>query len=43
LKASSTVNSRKTDTYIDANGNKVVEPIFNGSGGSVGGMVGVKK
>ncbi len=33
---------RTSDIYIDANGNKIVEPIFYGSGG-VGGMVGVKK
>lgn len=35
--------ARICDTYIDSNGNKVVEPVFNGSGGSVGGMVGVRK
>ena len=35
--------NRTSDTYIDVNGNKVVEPIFNGGGGSVGGMVGVRK
>ena len=35
--------NRTSDTYVDAHGNKVVEPVFNGSGGSVGGMVGVKK
>ncbi len=34
---------RTTETYIDANGNKVVEPVFNGTGGCVGGMVGIKK
>ena len=34
---------RTSDIYIDTNGNKIVEPIFNGGGGSVGGMVGVKK
>ena len=33
---------RTSDIYVDANGNKVVEPIYNG-GGNVGGMVGVKK
>ncbi len=33
-----------TDTfYIDANGNKVVEPVFNGNGGCIGTRVGVKK
>jgi len=35
--------TRTTDTYIDAQGNKVVEPVFNGSGGCVGTRVGVKK
>lgn len=35
--------NRTSDTYVDVNGNKVVEPIFNGGGGSVGGMVGVRK
>ncbi len=30
-------------TYIDNNGNKVVEPVYNGSGGSVGGNSGVSK
>jgi hypothetical protein len=34
---------KTTDTYIDAQGNKVVEPVFNGSGGSVGSRVSVKK
>lgn len=34
--------TRTTDVYTDANGNKVVEPIFHGNG-CVGGMVGVKK
>lgn len=38
------MNAKRTsDIYVDANGNKVVEPVFNGSGGSVGGMVGIKK
>ncbi len=31
------------ETYIDANGNKVVEPVYNGSGGTVGGTIGVVK
>lgn len=35
--------TRTSDTYIDANGNKVVEPVFNGSGGTAGGMIGIKK
>lgn len=35
--------NRTSETYVDASGNKVVEPVFNGGGGSVGGMVGVKK
>lgn len=34
---------RTSDTYTDSHGNKVVEPIYNGGGGSVGGMVGVRK
>lgn len=34
---------RTADTYIDANGNKVVEPIFNGTGGTAGGIIGIKK
>jgi len=35
--------ARTPDTYVDASGNKVVEPVFNGSGGSAGGMIGIKK
>lgn len=35
--------NRTADTYIDANGNKVVEPVFNGSGGTAGGIIGIKK
>ena len=35
--------TRTPDLYIDVNGNKVVEPIFNGSGGTAGGMIGIKK
>lgn len=35
--------TRTSDIYIDANGNKIVEPIFNGGTGSVGGMIGIKK
>ncbi len=31
---------RTSDIYIDSNGNKIVEPMFDGSGG-VGGLVGV--
>lgn len=34
---------RTADTYIDANGNKVVEPVFNGSGGTASGIIGIKK
>jgi len=34
---------RTTEIYVDAQGYKVVEPVFNGGGGSVGGMIGVKK
>ena len=35
--------TRTAEIYIDANGNKVVEPVFNGSGGAAGGMIGIKK
>ncbi len=34
--------TRTTDVYTDANGNKIVEPIFNGNG-CVGGMIAVKR
>jgi len=34
--------TRTSDIYIDSNGNKVVEPVFNGNGCVVG-MMGVKK
>lgn len=34
---------RTTDVYTDKDGNKVVEPVYNGGGGSVGGMVGVQR
>ncbi len=34
---------RTTNTYIDSQGNKIVEPVYNGGGGSVGGMIGIKK
>ncbi len=33
---------RSMETYVDADGNKVVEPIFNGNG-CVGGMIGIKR
>ncbi len=33
---------RTSETYIDANGNKVVEPVYNGAG-CVGGMMSVRK
>ena len=44
-KNTATAAVRTSDIYIDANGNKVVEPIFNGGGGSgsVSGMIGIKK
>ncbi len=42
LKFKESIMSRSCDIYIDADGNKVVEPIFNGNG-CVGGMIGVKK
>ena len=31
------------ETYIDANGNKVVEPIYNGNGGTANGTISVVK
>lgn len=31
------------ETYTDAHGNKVVEPVYNGSGGAVAGNIGVRK
>ncbi len=31
------------ETYVDANGNKVVEPVYNGTGGTVGGTIRVVK
>ena len=34
---------RSTDIYLDAEGNKIVEPIFNGSGGTVVGNVAIKR
>ncbi len=34
--------TRCFDTYVDSNGNKIVEPVFHGNG-CVGGMVGIKK
>lgn len=33
---------RSAETYVDANGNKVVEPVYNG-GGTVGGIVGIRR
>lgn len=33
---------RTSQTYIDAQGNKVVEPVYNGAG-CVGGIMGVRK
>lgn len=32
-----------TDTYIDANGNKIVEPVYNGGGGTASGNMGIKR
>lgn len=29
--------AKSSDVVIDANGNKIVEPVFNGGTGSVGG------
>lgn len=31
------------ETYVDANGNKVVQPIYNGSGGTCAGNISVRK
>jgi hypothetical protein len=31
------------ETYTDANGNKVVQPVYNGTGGTVCGTIGVVK
>ena len=31
------------DSYIDANGNKVVEPVYNGAGGCACGVIGIRK
>lgn len=33
---------RTSDTYIDENGNKVVEPVWHGNG-TAAGIIGVKK
>lgn len=34
---------RNTDTYVDANGNKIVEPVYNGGGGTASGNMGIKR
>jgi len=35
--------TRSCETYVDAQGNKVVEPIYNGNGGTVSGMLSVTR
>lgn len=37
------VSNDQCGTYIDADGNKYVEPVYNGSGGTVAGTVCVVK
>ena len=32
-----------TTLPVDANGNKIVQPVYNGSGGCVGGMIDIKR
>lgn len=34
--------TRSMEIYIDADGNKVVEPVFNGNG-CAGGMIGIRR
>ncbi len=42
--AASTAKTVKSgETYIDAHGNKVVEPIYNSNGGSANGTISVVK
>jgi hypothetical protein len=35
--------AKTNEIYTDANGNKVVEPIFSSIGGGIGGRVDIKK
>lgn len=34
---------KTSNVYTDAHGNKVVEPVFSGTGGGIGGRVDIKK
>lgn len=37
------IMTRYSETYVDENGNKIVEPVYNGGGGTATGIMGVKR
>lgn len=35
--------TKSCEITVDANGNKIVQPVFNGGTGSVGGVTGIRR